>query len=58
MSREFSIEHRIANRNSFLVAVLRGTIMFPQPSITFCALTMISTAKRVIIPSIALKPTF
>ena len=31
MSREFSIEHRIANRSSFLVAVLRGTIMSPNP---------------------------
>ena len=47
MSREFSIEHRIANRSSFLVAVLRGTIMSPQPGFTICDLTIrISTAKR------------
>ena len=58
MSREFSIDHRIANRSSFLVAVLRGTIMSPQPGFTFCDLTMISTAKRVIIPPIAFKPNF
>ena len=58
MSHEFSIEHRIANRSSFLVAVLRGTIMSPQPGFAFCDLTMISTAKRVIIPPIALKPNF
>ena len=43
---------------AFLVAVLRGTIMSPQPGFTFCDLTMISTAKKVIIPPIALKPNF
>ena len=58
MSSEFSIEHRIANRSSLLVDVLRGTIMPPQPGLTFCDLTIISTAKRVIIPPIAFKPNF
>ena len=58
MSHEFSIEHRIANRSSFNVDVLRGTIMPPQPGLTFCDFTIISTAKRVIIPPIAFKPNF
>ena len=56
MSREFSIG--IANRGSFLVAVLRGTIMSPQPGFIFYDLTMISTAKRVIVRPIAFKPNF
>ena len=58
MSREFSIEHRIASGSSFNVDVLRGTLMPPQPGLTFCDLTIISTTKRVFIPPIAFKPNF
>ena len=57
MSREFSVDHRIANRSTlFPVDLLRGTIMSPQPGFTFCDLTMISTAKRVIILPVTFKP--
>ena len=57
MSREFSIDHRIANRSTlFPIDLLRGTIMSPQPGLTFRDSTMISTAKRVIILPVTFKP--